>query len=524
MANPLLNTPLVQSVGWALIHFVWQGTAIGIATAIALRVLAGSRPTVRYGVACFSLALMLTVPVAAVFSDRASGPITVSAPHVASVVMPPVPLDRVLPSAVFVWLAGVSLLSLRLIAACAGVERLKRATRAVDATVAERVQSLAQRFGIDRHVRVFESTLVRVPTVVGYLRPVILLPASVITGLAPAYLDAVIAHELAHVRRHDYLVNVLQSLVETLLFYHPAVWWCSRQIRIEREHCCDDMVVEAGGNRVAYAAALAQLEELRGLQPMLSLNASGGRLIDRIRRLLGGSPMKERRSTTWTIAAALAVVTAIVVTPGRSVADASELVTSPQSESPQSNPTQVPAPQQTPQRQPQPGSQPTPQPAPQARPQPPLPPVPPVPTAAPVAPAPGSVPAVPAPPVPPNMQRPLLAPAVPAPPIPPIEPLGLDPDSINELVNSARLQIAESLEQLREATKELSLKQEAIRQAQAELAKMRIESLASKAQVETMQKALSDFSAKSAAQQFDRQQMQKLIDELNAELAKMRVR
>ena len=122
------------------------------------------------------------------------------------------------------------------------------------------------------------------------------------------------------------------------------------------------------------------------------------------------------------------------------------------------------------------------------------------------------------------MQRPLLAPAVPAPPIPPIEPLGLDPDSINELVNSARQQIADSLEQLHEATKELGLKQEAIRQAQAELAKMRLESLASKAQVETMQKALSDFSAKSAAQQFDRQQMQKLIDELNAELAKMRVR
>jgi ABC-type transporter Mla subunit MlaD len=122
------------------------------------------------------------------------------------------------------------------------------------------------------------------------------------------------------------------------------------------------------------------------------------------------------------------------------------------------------------------------------------------------------------------MQVPKLAPAIPAPPIPPIEPLGLDPDSINELVNSARQQIADSLEQLHEATRELGLKQEAIRQAQAELAKMRLESLASKAQVETMQKALSDFSAKSAAQQFDRQQMQKLIDELNAELAKMRVR
>src|SRR4029453_16924377 len=98
------------------------------------------------------------------------------------------------------------------------------------------------------------------------------------------------------------------------------------------------------GNRVAYAAALAQLEELRGLQPMLSLNASGGRLVDRIRRLLGGSPMKERRSTMWTIAAALAVVTAIVVTPALSVADASELVTPLQSESVQSNPPQVPQP------------------------------------------------------------------------------------------------------------------------------------------------------------------------------------
>ena len=133
-------------------------------------------------------------------------------------------------------------------------------------------------------MQVFESTLVHVPTIVGWLRPVILLPASVITGLPAAHLDAVLAHELAHVRRHDYLVNSLQAIVETLLFYHPVVWWCSRQIRIEREHCCDDIVVEACGDRVAYATALAQLEELRRLQPMLSLNVTGGRLIDRVRR------------------------------------------------------------------------------------------------------------------------------------------------------------------------------------------------------------------------------------------------
>ena len=573
MTDPLLDTPLVQSIGWALLHFVWQGTVIGIATALVLRALTGARPTTRYAVACFSLALMLIVPIVAVLTDRASASVTAISTAADSInVVPPVPLDRLLPSAVVVWLAGVLLLSVRLIVACGRIERLKRATRLVDATVLARVQSLAHRFGIDRPVRVFESTLVHVPTVVG-LRPVILLPASVITGLAPAYLDAVLAHELAHVRRHDYLVNVLQSLVETLLFYHPAVWWCSLQIRIEREHCCDDMVVEAGSNRVAYAAALAQLEELRGFQPMLSLNASGGRLVDRIRRLLGESPMKERRSTMWAIAAALAVVMAIVVTPALTVADASEPVTSVQSDSGQSNPPQVPQatpavrdrktvkdaggadyvretqaaleilaretqgvavfpeqsqPQPTPQPQAQPTPQPQPQPAPraQAQPRPQPPPVPPTPSAAALPPAPPSLaPLAPAPPLPPNSQVALPAlPAPPAPPATPIESLGLDPDSIHELITSATQQIAESFEELRRATEDVALKQEAIRQAQAEIAKMRIESFVARAQIEVMQKTLSEFSAKSAASQLDSRELQKLLDELSAELAKLRVR
>ena len=123
-----------------------------------------------------------------------------------------------------------------------------------------------------------------------------------------------LAHELAHVRRHDYLVNALQAIVETLLFYHPAVWWCSRQIRIEREHCCDDMVVEACGDRVVYATALAQLEELRGLTAdVVSATLTGGRLIDRVRRLLAHTPVDDRRPTTWMIAAAVAVVMTAIV-------------------------------------------------------------------------------------------------------------------------------------------------------------------------------------------------------------------
>ena len=113
-------------------------------------------------------------------------------------------------------------------------------------------------------VRLLESTLVDVPTVIGWIKPVILLPASALSGLKPHQLEAILAHELAHIRRHDYLVNLLQTLVETLLFYHPAVWWLSRRIRAERENCCDDLAVSLCGDPYTYAQALADLEELRG--------------------------------------------------------------------------------------------------------------------------------------------------------------------------------------------------------------------------------------------------------------------
>ena len=131
----------------------------------------------------------------------------------------------------------MTLLSARLAAGWLIVERLRRrSTRAVSAPLAARVAKMARQLRVTRPVRALESAIVDVPTVVGWLRPVILLPASALAGLSPAQLEAVIAHELAHVRRHDYLVNLLQTVVETL-FYHPAVWWLSHRIRIERENC-----------------------------------------------------------------------------------------------------------------------------------------------------------------------------------------------------------------------------------------------------------------------------------------------
>jgi hypothetical protein len=129
--------------------------------------------------------------------------------------------------------------------------------------------------------------LAQVPTVIGWLRPVVLLPGSALTGLTPPQLEAILAHELAHIQRHDYLVNLLQGVVEVLLFYHPGVWWVSQRIRVEREQCCDDVAVGLCGDAVVYARALTELEQGRGDPPQLALAATDGRLLTRIRRLVG---------------------------------------------------------------------------------------------------------------------------------------------------------------------------------------------------------------------------------------------
>ena len=173
---------------------------------------------------------------------------------------------------------------------------------------------LAQQLRVSRPVRLCKSALVEVPTVIGWLQPVILFPVSAVTGLPAMQLEAILAHELAHIRRHDYLVNLLQHLVETLLFYHPAVWWVSHHLSQERELCCDDLTVNVCGDRVAYAQALAALEELRGTAPDLALAAGGGSLLRRIRRLLG-VPVESHRPVWWLAGTiVLATIAAVVMT------------------------------------------------------------------------------------------------------------------------------------------------------------------------------------------------------------------
>ncbi len=167
---------------------------------------------------------------------------------------------------------------------------------------------LAYRLGLPAAAHVVESALVDVPTVVGWLRPAIILPIAALASLTPAQVEAILAHELAHIRRHDYAVNLLQTIAETLLFYHPAVWWISNRIRVEREHCCDDIAMAVCGDRLGYAQALAELETWRTSSTTMALAATDGSLLERVRRILHVPISDESRSPSWVVTLVLTMV------------------------------------------------------------------------------------------------------------------------------------------------------------------------------------------------------------------------
>jgi beta-lactamase regulating signal transducer with metallopeptidase domain len=299
---------MTRALGWSLVHFVWQGAAIASLVAGLNLGLRRSSPQARYLLACLALLAMLAAPLvtfrALVAGDPAAAQLPAAAPSGPSLptvsaspalAAPPAParefwrgVEPLLPALVIAWAAGVVVLGARALGGLALVMRLRRAgLRESPASLAAVFARLADRIGVRRAVRLYESALVSVPTVVGVLRPAVLVPASALTGLTAQQLELILAHELAHVRRHDYLVNLLQSAAETLLFYHPATWWVSQRIRVEREHCCDDVAVAVCGSPVRYARALVELEGLCGDAPALTVAASGGSLLDRIARLVG---------------------------------------------------------------------------------------------------------------------------------------------------------------------------------------------------------------------------------------------
>jgi beta-lactamase regulating signal transducer with metallopeptidase domain len=327
----LLTGPYAQAIGWALLHLLWQATIVAGILAAVLALLPRESANARYTAACSALAFVFAMFVTTAIRsyDPAVAPVQTSAYEGSSTLNVPltkVPavivataaaswrdraLDAVstarqsLPIVVAFWVVGVFFLSARLLVSWFRVRALTN--RAVQAS--SEWQSVAARLsnalGLRRAVRLLESAAVEVPSV--------LLPASTLTGLTPAQLEMVLAHELAHIRRHDFLINLLQAFVETLMFYHPAVWWMSRRVRIERENCCDDLAVAVCGNPLQYAKALTRLEELRAGALPVVVAANGGSLLDRIRRIAADRAESTGTGSRWAAAVAMLAILGIAL-------------------------------------------------------------------------------------------------------------------------------------------------------------------------------------------------------------------
>jgi TonB family protein len=319
-------------VGWTLIHFVWQGAVIAAVTAAGLRLCRPSSAQARYAIACVGLATMLASPPAtaatAMFWTPGSllesiGSVS-AGPEVEAALRLPRINDQDLPSGAAAtqvalgplllvvawgWLAGVALLLARFAGGCWRIQRLQFASIREPASRWQEVSDrLGARLRLGVAFRVVESMLVDAPTVIGWLRPIILLPVAALTNLAPGQIEAILAHELAHIRRRDYAVNLLQTVAETLLFYHPGVWWVSARVREEREYCCDDVAVAVCGEPREYAAALAELAAWRNRETALAVAATDGALLSRVRRLMHISDDNRPRSLT-----ALVVLASIII-------------------------------------------------------------------------------------------------------------------------------------------------------------------------------------------------------------------
>ena len=349
-----------QVIGWAIIHSLWQGGIIALIAACLFTLARGLPPVVRYTIGLIALVVAAVLPVmtavrgsdttlvtqdgsALLNRSPADSRLSITLPgrglssaNISIGDTPPQPesssarfdagvssirskiatswkqyADVALPWIVLAWICGLVLVSVRMAAGVVRTRQIaRRGTSIARSEILARVEVLSSRLGITRAIRVLESVRVDVPLVIGALRPLVVVPVSVVSGISPMQLDMLLAHELAHVRRHDFLVNVVQTLIESFMFYHPGIRWLSERVREERENCCDDIAMLAvGGDAHEYTAALLALEESRA-DFGLAAAATDGSLLRRARRLITGTTPHVELGSRWvagvlTIAAVL---------------------------------------------------------------------------------------------------------------------------------------------------------------------------------------------------------------------------
>ncbi len=333
----------IYALGWTLIHSIWQVGLLAVLVALAMTHINVRKSTARYAIFMGAIIIAPILSIVTFFrlysgieslsisstSVQASNPYindvlsnvsgSLGSPGTWEMVMAFLrPGPQNLQYLVVVWLAGVLVLSIRFMGGVWAINRLRgSASRDISDHWKQRLAGLSGCLGIRRIVQMAETARVTVPMTAGWLKPIILLPIGMLTNMPPAHVEMILLHELSHIRRHDYLMNVIQGMVEIMFFFHPAIWWLSDAARTEREHCCDDRVLSIKGDPLAYAKALhaaaAAIKTKGALSASmlpktgLALTGENGELLERIHRILNREMKNNIYSTRFTASTVMVV-------------------------------------------------------------------------------------------------------------------------------------------------------------------------------------------------------------------------
>ncbi len=331
-----LSESIIEALGWTVLHSIWQGSLIGLLLAFFLSYFQKSNAQLRYWYAYIALCLVFITSLSTFFFyfESPIGQLLVEQPSmIETSTMHPLNVDiqkplieqlqiqlttyftKHLPLIVFVWLLGALLFMLRLIGSYIYVQKVKhRYLFPVAQKWQCKLQKLSTHIGLKQKVDFFESSLISTPMVIGFFKPILLFPVGAINQLHIEEVEAIIVHELAHIQRNDYVLNLIQSVIEVLFYYHPVIWWISNHIRIERENCCDDKVLEICNNPLDYAKALVSLQTMQNQIPILAMPLSNHKshLLNRVKRILNQPKNKSNIMEKLTISSLLVCLLFIV--------------------------------------------------------------------------------------------------------------------------------------------------------------------------------------------------------------------
>jgi beta-lactamase regulating signal transducer with metallopeptidase domain len=311
--NELLPVNFATALSHTLVHSLWQGVILAVITAAILAFTRRLTAARRYQLMIVSLMLFALTAIGTFIWEinQTTSSINTVAVFDQQNTVQQVPLSPIInikqvslidtginyinahtQVITLIWFLAVLARSLQLLTGLQGLYHLRRkAVFNVDGYWETRVTELAHKLGIKQIIGIAESGIAKVPMVIGHLKPLILIPVGLLTALPPVEIEAILVHELAHIRRRDYLVNLLQSLVEIIFFFNPAVLWLSALIRTERENCCDDIAVTQTSSKVNYIRALVSCQEYQLSAPAYAMAFPGKRdqLVDRVKRMASGS-------------------------------------------------------------------------------------------------------------------------------------------------------------------------------------------------------------------------------------------